>query len=136
MEKKIVSYPGTIRKNVDQDDAWFFHLSKHNEIIFDIGCNVGYTAILAMIQNPGRQYLMVDPNAEAMATANRNLAINGLGFKAYYFSSFVSDKNDDNIKFYNVGIGVAVSMSPNHAVTAALLNSYKYVKTGYIRLFI
>ncbi|HMC00479.1 MAG TPA: hypothetical protein VKN14_05520, partial [Flavobacteriaceae bacterium] len=40
--------PGTIRKNVDQDDAWFFYLAKHHDVIFDIGCNVGYTALLAL----------------------------------------------------------------------------------------
>jgi FkbM family methyltransferase len=127
--RKLITHPGTIRKIVDQDDAWFFHLAKENEIIFDIGCNIGYTAILAMLQNPNRQYLLVDPNTEAMAMANRNLTINNLGLKAYYFPGFVSDKNDDNVKFYTVGVGAAGSMSPDHAVTASILNEYSYVKT-------
>ena len=127
--KKLITYPGTIRDVVDQDDAWFFYLAKHNAIIFDIGCNVGYTAILAMIQNPNRTYVLVDPNTEALSVANRNLLINNLGMKSFYFPGFVSDKSDDLLKFYTVGVGAAGSMNPSHANTAALLNSFNYVKT-------
>lgn len=120
---------GTIRKKTDQDDAWFFYLAKHHDIIFDIGCNIGYTALLAMIQNPNREFVLVDPNPRALNHAHLNLVSNNLGFKAQYFSGFVSDKQDDTVKFYTIGSGAAGSMYASHAESAAMVNAFTQVKT-------
>lgn len=125
----INATPGTVRRTLDQDDAWFFHLAKHNDVIFDIGCNVGYTALLAMIQNPQRTYVLVDPNLQALNEAHYNLTINSLGVKAYYFSGFVSNLNNSNIKFYTIGSGAAGSMYASHAKSAAATNSFTEVNT-------
>ena len=121
--------PGTIRHQVDQDDAWFFYLAKHHEVVYDIGCNVGYTALLAMIQNPNRRYLLVDPNPNALNEAHFNLVNNQLGTQAMYSASFVSDSVDEAVKFYTLGSGAAGSMYPSHAQSAASLNSFTEVKT-------
>ena len=125
----LKTIPNTIRKNVDQDDAWFFYLAQHNNIIFDIGCNVGYTALFALIQNPDRPYLLVDPNPTALNRAQLNLIGNNFGFKAHYFSAFVSDQNDEIVKFYTIGAGAAGSMHASHAESAALVNSFRQVRT-------
>ena len=125
----LKTFRGTIRRNVDHDDAWFFHLATNNDLIFDVGCNIGYTAILAMIQNPDRKYLLVDPNTKALAVSQRNLMMNNLGMNALYFPAFVSNENDASVKFYTVGVGAAGSMNANHAQTAATLNSFQMVKT-------
>ena len=121
--------PGTIRRNVDQDDAWFFYLAKHNNIIFDIGCNVGYTALLALIQDPKRTYLMVDPNPTALNEAHLNLVSNNLGYNTLYYSGFVSDQNDNEIKFYTIGSGAAGSMYGSHAKSAYATNTFTKVST-------
>lgn len=120
---------GTLRKKVDQDDAWFFYLAKHNNIIFDIGSNVGYSALLAMIQHPDRNYLLVDPNPAALADANLNLVSNGLGKKACYYPAFVSNKQGAEVMFYTVGTGAAGSMYKSHAETASKLKSWFHVAT-------
>ncbi|MEZ4802535.1 MAG: FkbM family methyltransferase [Gelidibacter sp.] len=125
----LKTVPGTIRNKTDQDDAWFYCLAQQNNVIFDIGCNVGYTALLALIQNPDRPYLLVDPNPIALNQAQLNLISNNLGFKAQYFSGFVSDKQNDSVKFYTIGAGAAGSMHPSHAESAALVNSFTQVKT-------
>lgn len=125
----LKTLPGTIRKRVDQDDAWFFYLAQHHDIIFDIGCNVGYTALIAMVQNPNRDYLLVDPNATALNYAQLNLISNNLGFKAQYFSGFVSDQQDEVMKFYTIGAGAAGSMHASHAESAAMVNTFLQVKT-------
>ena len=125
----LKTYPGTIRKNTDQDDAWFFHLAKHNNIIFDIGANVGYTALLAMIQNPSRNYLLVDPNPLALQKAQSNLIVNNIGFKASYYCAFVSNANEEKVKFYTLGSGAAGSMHASHAESAAAVNSFQEVQT-------
>ncbi|MCK0125028.1 FkbM family methyltransferase [Gelidibacter sp. F2691] len=121
--------PGTIREKVDQDDAWWFYLAANHEVIFDIGCNVGYTALLALIQDSNRRILLVDPNPKALQIAALNIIENALGPKAQYYSGFVGDKLEEHVKFYTVGSGAAGSMYPNHAKTAASLNAYINVKT-------
>lgn len=121
--------PGSVRKQEDQDDTWWFYLAKHHDIIFDIGCNIGYTALLALIQNPNKQILLIDPNPEALQKAATNLIQNGLANKAHFMTAFVSDSVDDTVKFYTVGSGAAGSMYASHAETAASMNSFMEVKT-------
>lgn len=119
----------TIRKKIDQDDAWFFHLATHNEVIFDIGANVGYTALLALIQNPDRRYILVDPNPLALADASKNLLLNSLGDNASYIPAFVSETEGEKVKFYTIGTGAAGSIYRSYAVSASKLDSWYYVKT-------
>ncbi len=125
----LQTFPNTIRKETDQDDAWFFELAKHHKIIYDIGANVGYTALLAMIQKPDREYILVDPNPLALQKAQGNLLNNNLGFKAQYYSAFVSDTLNKDIKFYTLGSGAAGSMHASHAESAAAVNSFQTVST-------
>ncbi len=123
------TYNETIRATPDQDDTWFFYLAKHHKIIFDIGANIGYTALLAMVQDADREYVLVDPNPLALQKAQGNLLHNNLGFKARYFSAFVSDKSNEVIKFYTLGVGSAGSMFASHAESAAAVGSFKNVST-------
>lgn len=125
----LITYSETIRATPDQDDAWFFYLAKHHKVIFDIGANIGYTALLAMIQDPDRDYVLVDPNPLALQKAQGNLLNNNLGFKARYYSAFVSDKLNEMVKFYTIGAGAAGSMHSSHAESAAAVNSFKNVTT-------
>lgn len=120
---------GTVRKKEDQDDTWWFYLSKHHEVVFDIGCNIGYTALLTLLQDPDKKIVLVDPNPDALKAASFNLINNNLGSRAYYLPAFVSDKLDDKVKFYTVGFGAAGSMYASHAVTASKLNSHIEVRT-------
>ena len=126
---KLKTTPGTIRHKVDQDDAWFFYLAKHSNSIFDIGCNVGYTALLALIQEPEKPYVLVDPNPKALNEAHLNLVENNLGFKSFYYPGFVSNAENSSIKFYTIGSGAAGSMYASHAKSAASTNSFIEVKT-------
>lgn len=125
----LKTYPNSIRKKTDQDDAWFFELAKHHKTIYDIGANVGYTALLAMIQNPNREYILVDPNPVALQRAQGNLLANNLGFKSQYYSAFVSNTLNETVKFYTLGSGAAGSMHPSHAESAAAVNSFQNVST-------
>lgn len=120
---------GTIREKVDQDDTWWFYLTKHHNTIFDIGCNIGYTALLALIQDSKRQIVLVDPNPKALQKAAINIIQNNLGSKAQYLTAFVGDKLDDTVKFYSIGTGAAGSMYASHAETASAINSFLEVRT-------
>ncbi|WP_431135844.1 FkbM family methyltransferase [Psychroserpens mesophilus] len=125
----LVLIKNTTRENPDQDDAWWFYLAKHHNVIYDIGCNIGYTALLALIQDPNKQMVLVDPNPEALQKAATNIINNGLGNRTQYITAFVGDKLDDTIKFYTIGSGAAGSMYASHAETAASVNSFMEVKT-------
>lgn len=121
--------PNTTRNKEDQDDCWWFYLTKNHNVIYDIGCNSGYSAIIALIQNPLKKVILVDPNPNALKKAAQNLIENGLGNNAQYISAFVGNELDGKIKFYTVGAGAAGSMHASHAKTAAATNSFMEVST-------
>lgn len=119
----------SFRLKEDQDDAWWYHLAQHHEVIYDIGCNVGYTALLALIQRPERPMLLVDPNPMALQNAAINLIANGLSSQVYFKNAFVSEKVDEIVKFYTIGTGAAGSMHASHAQSAASINAFIDVNT-------
>lgn len=123
---------GTLRNKEDYDDAWFLALAQNSQVIFDIGCNSGYTALLAFVNDPCKQILLVDANPLAMATAVKNLALNKFINNARMFIGFVSDKPDEKIAFYTVGSGAAGSMFKSHAITAGTENASMSVNTTTI----
>src|SRR5690606_21976044 len=119
----------TVRKKPDQDDAWWFYLAKHHHRIFDIGCNVGYTALLALISNPDTYCVLVDPNPAALNVAQLNLIKNRLGFKSHFYCGFVGDTSNQSLTFYTIGLGAAGSKYASHAQTAAALGAHTEVQT-------
>jgi FkbM family methyltransferase len=123
----IKAIPGTVREKTDQDDAWFYALAQNSKYIFDIGCNIGYTGLLAAIQDNTKKILLVDPNPEALAIASQNLIINGFADKVLFYSAFVGEQIGEQVKFFTVGAGAAGSMFASHAETAASVNSFYYV---------
>ncbi len=128
--KEIVVFSGTLRKRVDQDDAWYYHLSGKYSRIYDIGCNIGYTAILANISNPRlEKILLVDPNPEALSKAARNLIFNNMASRANFIAAFVDENSGNKIPFYTIGTGEAGSKFKGHAVSASSIGSKIMVPT-------
>ncbi|NIK92545.1 FkbM family methyltransferase [Mangrovimonas sp. CR14] len=119
----------SIRLRRDKDDAWWFHLVKHHNILFDIGSNVGYMTLLSLIQNPNRQVVLVDPNPKVLQAASKMFLENHFGFRVNFYSAFVSANCDEEVKFYTIGTGAAGSMYASHAKTASQANSFIQVKT-------
>ncbi|MEM6517135.1 MAG: FkbM family methyltransferase [Bacteroidota bacterium] len=129
MGVQLNTVKNSLRLTPDQDDAWWFHLSKHHNDLYDIGCNVGYTAILALLVKPNRKIILIDPNPKALQIAAANLIANGLGNKAHFLGAFVGNTVDEYVKFYTIGAGAAGSVYRSHAKTAASINSFINVKT-------
>ena len=117
------------RKRIERDYAWLFHLAKHSENFYDVGCNVGYISLITAVLPNSKSIIALDPNPEAMSITAQNLIINGFGYKCKFITAFISDKSDKEVKFFTVGSGEAGSMFATHAETAASLNSFYYVKT-------
>ena len=97
-EYKLKAGKGTVRNKVDLDDIRYFYLAKNNDIIFDVGANITSTGLLAMIQNPNRRYILIDPNPKALLVASKNMIMNSHENNSSFFSAFVSDKIGDKIK--------------------------------------
>ena len=122
LESEYTVVEGAIRKKTDYDDAWILALSKEARIVFDIGCNIGQSAML--ICHAGvDEIVLADANPAALARAAENLFLNGWGHKARFYCGFVSNVSDERIKFHTVDTGAAGSMYDAHAKTAKSLES-------------
>lgn len=127
--KELKVIKGTIRKTNDQDDAWLFELAKHHRIIFDVGSNIGQSAILMLCNDSVERIALVEPNPLALSWAAENLIMNNLSYKAHFVPAFVSDKSGEMIELYTVGVGAAGSKYRGFAKTAARTDSHFTVET-------
>lgn len=118
---------GTITAE-DYDDAWFYLLARNSSVLFDIGANIGSTALLAAVAGI-KKMVLVDPNPEALACAAKNMIINSMSAGCHFVNAFASSRSGEMMKFYTIGYGAAGSMYASHAQTASTLNSYSMVKT-------
>ncbi len=89
LDRTLVVRQGTIRRPPDLDDAWFLVLAQHSGTVFDIGANVGYTALLASFSPRLEAIVLVDANPNALAIAAENLIPNHLEAKARFLCAFV-----------------------------------------------
>jgi len=121
--------PQTIRAEPDKDDAWMWALALRATIVFDIGANIGQSAVL-MLQSPSiKRILLVDPNPKALMVAADNLIRNHLVDRAQFKVAFVDERADETIRFWTVGVGAAGSKFAEHAKTAARRGASMQVQT-------
>lgn len=121
-------YQGTFTK-IDKDDAWYAWIVRDARVVFDIGANVGKTALLANIYGKPQHIVLVDPNPMALTYAAGNLILNDYSSRCTFVKQFVSDKSREQVKFYTIGTGAAGSMFASHAKTASRLGSWFWVST-------
>jgi FkbM family methyltransferase len=127
--KQVTVYRGTIKAIPDYDDAWLAHLVSSYPVIYDIGANIGFTALLAKLYGNPLVLVLADPNAQALATASENLILNDLVSGCNFIPEFVSSKSGESIKFYTVGKGAAGSIFRTHARTAGRNEQWRRVKS-------
>lgn len=125
--RELLVYESTVLGKADKDDAWFLALAQHHHVIFDIGCNLGYTSVLSSIADAAKQIVLVDPNKEALEYAEGNLSMNNMGANKVFICCFIGDKAGEKVKFYTIGTGSAGSMFTSHAVSAKAVNSWFWV---------
>lgn len=127
--KNLKIVKGTLREVNDVDEVWYNLIANHSTNVFDIGCNIGRTALMALTCDNVKQVVMIDTNPQALSLANLNVIHNNFIHKTRSFLGFVSNKNDEQIDFYTVGHGAAGSMYKSHAETAASLGIFYKVQT-------
>lgn len=134
VSKKILDKPykvisGTITDYIDNDDAWLFALSAHHHHIFDIGCNIGQSAMLMFYHDSIENLVLVDPNPSALSKAAENVILNHLSHKARFINAFLAEKAGEMVDFYTIGSGAAGSKFQSFAKTAAKANAHYKVPT-------
>jgi len=127
--RKFRVLKGTIRKIPDKDDAWLYELAKHSRVVFDVGSNIGQSAMLMLYHNNIEKIVLIDPNPKALSYAAENLIMNDLSGKAHFITAFASEKDSENIELYTIGVGAAGSKFKGFAKTANKMNSHFSVKT-------
>lgn len=129
LNKKFRVIEGTIRNNPEKDECWLFNLAANHKVVFDIGSNIGQSAILMLYHDTVEKVVLIDPNAEALSFAAENLIVNNLSMKASFILTFLSDKVGENVEFYTVLSGTAGSKFKSLARTASKLNSHFTTQT-------
>ncbi len=113
----------------DYDDAWILTLGIHSKVVFDVGANIGKSAFLFLYGNSVQELFLIDPNPLALSIAAENMIRNNLSKHVRFINTFVSDMDNESVKFYTVGSGAAGSMYKSHAKTASKMNSFLDVRT-------
>jgi FkbM family methyltransferase len=126
--KNLQVYHGTFTK-LDKDDAWLASLMEDSKVIFDVGANIGWTALLANVYGNPKHIVLIDPNALALTYAAGNLIMNDFAINATIVRAFASNREKEEVKFFTVDVGAAGSMYSNHAKTARDLNSWFFAST-------
>jgi FkbM family methyltransferase len=98
---------------VDYDDAWTLLLTAQASVFFDIGCNVGHTALRAGLVNPSLRMVCVDASPQILAAAARTLILNDLGARTRFVSGFVGAESDETVDFYSYDLAPGGSMFPD-----------------------
>ncbi|VXC31733.1 conserved hypothetical protein [Flavobacterium sp. 9AF] len=127
--KKLKVVKKTLPSKSDVDDIWFTLLAKESKNIYDVGCNVGYTSLIALTNENVEKIILIDANPEALSLAHKNIIYNGLIHKTVSFLGFVGNSMNEELDFYTVGHGAAGSVYKSHAETAASIGSSIKVKT-------
>ncbi|MBN2117165.1 MAG: FkbM family methyltransferase [Anaerolineales bacterium] len=120
---------GTVRQKADYDDAWLLALAREAHIVFDVGSNIGQSAVLLFHSGPIEQMILIDPNPSALSQAAENLILNGWSDKARFICAFASDQSNETKEFFTVGTGAAGSMYAANAATASALGASFTVST-------
>lgn len=134
--RPLRTLPGTVRRQPDYDDAWWVALCREARQIFDLGANVGYTALLALLAGFPDRILLADPNPEALARAAYNLAVNGLIAPCCFHGVFVDEQANSQVRFYTLGVGAAGSTYPGQAESAAARDNWTWVETTTVDVLV
>lgn len=120
---------GTIRAEIDYDDAWLLACALRSETFFDVGAHTGDSALLAFLSPSIKSVVLVEANAGALSVAADNLILNKLSARAHFVPAFAGEVDNSTVKFWTIGTGAAGSMYRSHAISAAKINSFTEVPT-------
>lgn len=124
----IIATKGAFFRAHEKDDAWLYTLARHHHHIIDVGCNIGQSSMLMLI-NSENKMICVDPNPKALSVCAENLIFNNLSNRVSFVNAFVGSDEGKEIEFFTIGTGAAGSMFSGFAKTARQHQQSIRVKT-------
>ena len=120
---------GTLRDEVDKDDAWLVACACRAHSVVDVGANLGQAALLILRSASVDQIILVDANKSALSIAAENLIHNGFSHMARFVCGFASSADGEAVEFWASGVAAAGSRYRGHSHTAARLGASYRVPT-------
>ena len=105
----------------DYETGWLIQLAQDAEVIFDVGCNTGQTAVLFHAFSQASKIYLFEPNPYALAICAENAILNGFAEKIKLYNNCVSNISGKEMEFYTVLSGAAGSVDQDFARTASNL---------------
>jgi FkbM family methyltransferase len=127
--RELVVRYGTIRDLPEPDEAWLLSLALHSRIVVDVGANVGQAALIVLLADTAQELVLVEPNAEALASAAENLLRNGLAGRVRFVCAAATDIRDSKVTLWTAGTMAAGSIYRAQAQTASRLGRHFDVPT-------
>jgi FkbM family methyltransferase len=119
--RDLVVRQGTIRLRSDEDDAWVLACQQHATSMFDIGCHIGFSALLGLLGGNIKEIVLVDASPDALTIAAKNLIQNQLSASARFVWGFAAENDRSTVSFFTGDAGAASS---------AYINSYTHSNRG------
>ena len=121
---------GTVRSKADYDEGWILFLSSKSKVVFDIGCNVGYSTLLISQSKNVNKIVVVEPNPLSLSIAAENLILNDLVSNVVFIPKAAYGKSGDKIQLWTMpGPFAAASTNIDFAESGSMANSYIDVET-------
>jgi len=127
-EYKLIK--GTVRFTADYDEGWILFLSSKSKVVFDVGCNVGYSTLLISQSENVKNIVMVEPNPISLSIAAENLINNDLVTNVVFIPKAAYRKSGNKIQLWTMqGPFAAASTNINFSKSGAIANHCIDVET-------
>ena len=130
LDKRYKVLRGTFQSRPDYDDAWLSYLSQKANVVFDIGCHTGKSALLISCSKSIKKLILVDPNPLSLSMAAENLIINNLSQDAIFLPKAAYSRSDETIRLWTMkGAFSGASINKDFTQTGSITDSYFTVET-------
>lgn len=121
---------GTLQSTSDYDDAWLYFLSQKANVVFDIGCHIGKSALIISQSDSIKRMVLVDPNPLSLSLAAENLIINNMSQNAIFIPKAAYVNSGDKIQLWTMkGPFAGASLNVNFTETGTITKEYFEVET-------
>ena len=128
--KELQTLKGTISEKPDYDEAWLHALSKEVNIMFDVGCHWGKSALIATSSPLLGKIFLIDPNPLSLSKAAENLIMNDVISKATLISKAAYKVSGESIKLWTMpGAFSGASIDKKFTESGSITGNYFSVET-------
>jgi len=121
---------GTVRSKADYDEGWILFLSFKSKVVFDIGCNVGYSTLLIAQSETVNKIVAVEPNPLSLSIAAENLILNDLSSNVVFIPKAAHRKSGKKIQLWSMpGPFAAASTNMDFSESGAMAKTCIDVET-------